>query len=369
MKKRVFSLMLVVATITGITGLGTQVKADPDLDSVKSKYSEALQKVDAVNEKVSEFDSKIVTLMDKKNTTEKSILDKQNEIAEKQEEVYKARVKLQESEENFKNRVRAVYKNGNDVVVEVLTESKSIGDLIERTQTVREVSKREETIMQTIKVEKDRLGKKKSEFEKEVVTLNTLKDELQKQIDETNKQIESQKTVLAEAESIKNKYATEIKAIEDEIVAKAERVEAAQQSTAIIAQASSVAPTRGAQESATANALAVVEEAKRHLGKAYVWGATGPDTFDCSGLVQYVYRSVGVSLPRTTYDQVKKGTYVPKGQEQPGDLVFFGPNNAPTHVGIYVGNGVYIHAPQENEFVRYDDLSRRRNYCQARRII
>ena len=371
MKKKGISLALVIATLTMTTSFGTQVKADPTLDSAKNQYSEALQKVEAVNEQVRKLDAEISALVDKQNSTEKSISDKQDEIAKKQEEVEKTKAELQKSEDDFKKRVRAVYKNGNDVVINVLVESKSMGDLLERTQTVKEVSKRERTIMETIKTEKVALEKAKSKVEEEVVTLNSLKDELQKQIDEVNKQKDDQKVALAEAESVKNKYATEVKAIEDQMAAEAARLQAAraQQATATIAQASNVAPSRGGQETTTATAAAVLAEAEKHLGKPYVWGAKGPNTFDCSGFVQYVFRQVGISAPAPTYTQETLGTYVAKGQEQPGDLVFFGQVGNTHHVGIYVGGGMYIHAPQTGDVVKYSYLSGSRDYSFSRRLL
>lgn len=369
MKKKGICLALVVATLAMTTSFGTQVKADPTLDSAKSQYSEALQKVEAVNEQVRKLDSEISALVDKQNTTEQSISEKQDEIAKKQEEVEKTKAELQKSEDDFKKRVRAVYKNGNDVVINVLVESKSMGDLLERTQTVKEVSKREKTIMETIKTEKIALEKAKAKVEEEVVTLNSLKDELQKQIDEVNKQKEEQQVALAEAESVKNKYATEVKAIEDEMAAEAARLQAIreQQATATIAQATST-PSRG-PETTTATAAAVLAEAQKHLGKPYVWGAKGPNSFDCSGFVQYVFRQVGISAPAPTYTQEKLGTYVAKGQEQPGDLVFFGQVGNTHHVGIYVGSGMYIHAPQTGDVVKYSYLSGSRDYSFSRRLL
>jgi len=102
---------------------------------------------------------------------------------------------------------------------------------------------------------------------------------------------------------------------------------------------------------------AVVELAKQHLGKAYVYGATGPNNFDCSGLVYYVYRQMGVTLNRVAHDQMKNGTYVPKDQLQPGDIVGFSRGNGYIHhVGIYVGNGMMIHAPQTGDVVKYESI-------------
>ncbi|WP_405788425.1 NlpC/P60 family protein [Streptomyces sp. NBC_01367] len=86
------------------------------------------------------------------------------------------------------------------------------------------------------------------------------------------------------------------------------------------------------------------------IGKPYVWGATGPGSFDCSGLTQAAWRSAGVSLPRTTYTQINSGRRVSRDQLAPGDLVFF--YSGVTHVGLYVGNGQMIHAPRPGSTVR-----------------
>ena len=188
-----------------------------------------------------------------------------------------------------------------------------------------------------------------------------------------NKQKEEQQVALAEAESVKNKYATEVKAIEDEMAAEAARLQAIreQQATATIAQASNSMPSRGpsAPAPASASAAAVLAEANKHLGKPYVWGAKGPNSFDCSGFVQYVFRQVGISAPAPTYTQETLGTYVPRGQEQPGDLVFFGQVGNTHHVGIYAGGGMYIHAPQTGDVVKYSYLSAARDYSFARRLL
>jgi len=97
-------------------------------------------------------------------------------------------------------------------------------------------------------------------------------------------------------------------------------------------------------------AAAAVSYAYAKLGSPYVWGATGPDAFDCSGLTQAAYRSAGMSLPRTTYAQIDAGRRVSRSELLPGDLVFF--YSGISHVGIYVGNGMMIHAPNPTAPVR-----------------
>lgn len=86
------------------------------------------------------------------------------------------------------------------------------------------------------------------------------------------------------------------------------------------------------------------------IGKPYVWGATGPGSFDCSGLTQAAWRAAGVSLPRTTYTQINAGQRISRDQLAPGDLVFF--YSGVTHVGMYVGNGQMVHAPRPGSTVR-----------------
>ncbi|MGW3914106.1 NlpC/P60 family protein [Streptomyces sp. NPDC005070] len=102
-------------------------------------------------------------------------------------------------------------------------------------------------------------------------------------------------------------------------------------------------------------AAAAVAYAYAKLGSPYVWGATGPNAFDCSGLAQAAYRSAGVSLPRTTYSQINAGRRVTLSELQPGDLVFF--YAGITHVGIYIGNGQMIHAPNPSAPVRVAPIS------------
>ncbi|MQA85353.1 MAG: transglycosylase SLT domain-containing protein [Streptosporangiales bacterium] len=103
----------------------------------------------------------------------------------------------------------------------------------------------------------------------------------------------------------------------------------------------------------------VISYARAQLGKPYVWGAEGPDVFDCSGLTMMAYRSAGISIPRVTHDQIAFGKRVPEGQEQPGDLVFFRYDSGYIgHVGIVIGGGKMINAPQTGDVVKiasYDD--------------
>lgn len=130
----------------------------------------------------------------------------------------------------------------------------------------------------------------------------------------------------------------------------------------------------GTSTNVSAKVQAVVNMVKAQVGKPYVWGATGPSSFDCSGLTYYCYRNAaGITLNRTSSAQASNGRYVSKSNLQPGDLVFFNSGTSTIrHVGMYVGNGQFIHAPAPGQRVKYENLYSSyyvRGYVTARRII
>lgn len=109
----------------------------------------------------------------------------------------------------------------------------------------------------------------------------------------------------------------------------------------------------------------VIEVAKSKIGSNYVWGAQGPNTFDCSGLMLYSFsHGAGITLPRVSKDQATVGTYVSRSELRPGDLIFWG--SPVHHVALYIGNGKYIHAPQPGSTVTIANLG---GYTTARRVI
>lgn len=114
--------------------------------------------------------------------------------------------------------------------------------------------------------------------------------------------------------------------------------------------------TGGAIRSEAALISTVVETAKKYLGTDYLYGGSSPETgFDCSGLTQYAFAQAGITIPRVSYEQAASGISVPRSQIRVGDLVAF--HSPVSHVGIYLGNGKFIHAPKTGDVVKITSLS------------
>ena len=114
----------------------------------------------------------------------------------------------------------------------------------------------------------------------------------------------------------------------------------------------------------SAAAQIAINVALSKRGDDYVWGSSGPSTFDCSGLMQFSYRAAGISLPRTAAEQQQVGLSVSRADLEPGDLVFFG--SPAYHVGMYLGNGLMVQAPTSGDVVKVSPLQN--NYSGARRV-
>jgi cell wall-associated NlpC family hydrolase len=134
--------------------------------------------------------------------------------------------------------------------------------------------------------------------------------------------------------------------------------QAAAPAGATVAAAPALAPTAASQKA--------VNVALAQVGKPYAWGAAGPGSYDCSGLVQYAYKAAGITMPHSSRTQSTMGSAVAKANLKPGDLVFF--YSPVSHVGIYIGNGQMVHAATAGAPVKVVNLDYMPSYAGARRL-
>ncbi|MFF8271255.1 C40 family peptidase [Streptomyces sp. NPDC016562] len=185
---------------------------------------------------------------------------------------------------------------------------------------------------------------------------------------ELNAQEESARTgAAAEAKQAKEeaqKKADEEKTAKDEADRKAEAERATRSAERTKLQSASGSDSGSTAQGsgtvtapATGSAAAIVNFARAQVGKAYVSGGTGPNSFDCSGLVQAAYRQAGISLPRMSQAQSSSGTAVSLSALQPGDILYWGARGSAYHVAIYVGGGKFVGAQNSSTGIVERSLS------------
>jgi len=184
--------------------------------------------------------------------------------------------------------------------------------------------------------------------------------------------------VLKSKQVTHNVYYDEFLAQQKELLHKIERTKLLKEQKELLGELDNISSKREtlAQSALEYNKENILLNAKRHLGEDYVWGGTKPGGFDCSGYMQYLYKKEGVSIPRTAYQQSKVGKKVSRFALQKGDLLFFLTDKSRgipiTHVGMYIGNGKFIHAASKKQGIIISSFEKSRYsklFVKATRII
>ncbi|WP_251861639.1 C40 family peptidase [Clostridium sp. Marseille-Q2269] len=306
---------------------------------------QAPDKTVELEEKIQTMDNSIQSLIYKIQNNDKDIENNKKEITKLGKDIEKAQKQIESREDLFNKRVRAMYISGFDSYADMLLESKGLSDLITRIDTVKKVMGFDQGVIKELKTKKEEIKEKKVALDKKSEEIVQLKEENQTKLGSIQAEKDRQQVVL-----------NNLKEQQRRAEAEATQRQAAQQSLSQSRGGSSVsieAPASSSRPVAPAVHGDVVGYAMQFQGVPYVWGGTSPSGFDCSGFVQYVYRNAaGKDLPRDTYGQIGAGERVSQDQLQPGDLVF--PHAG--HVGIYIGGGQIIHAPQTGDVVKISPI-------------
>lgn len=300
-----------------------------------------------VERQIEELDNRIENVIASINDSKKQIVQAENDIQTADKQVNEAQQKIDKENDLYKERIRAMYINGMDDYITLLFNAKSFNDLLLKIQMVESMIKNNKEVMDMMVKSQNEINDKKKALSIKKDKLVSLKSDNEKKLASMNKDKASQTQLLQELKSQEKLYAEDNdKAYNDTM----------KQISDIRSKAPRITPSRGALNISGNNIIAY---ATNFLGTKYVWGGSTPTPgFDCSGYTQYVFAHFGISLGRTTYAQINNGAGVSKSQLQPGDLVFFGTWSNPHHVGIYVGNNMYIHSPRTGEVIKVSSMDR-----------
>ncbi|GAA2440440.1 NlpC/P60 family protein [Streptomyces mauvecolor] len=257
----------------------------------------------------------------------------------------------------------AQYRDGGVTPTMTLLFSDDPQAFFDQNQLMGRLSDEQQKTLSTFETERAANAKKRAEASRSLAALTTSQQVLRAGKQDVQTKLAAARTLLSTltAQEKARLAAVEKKKQDD---AKRRAAELAAQQAAAAAKKKAAPPAGHAPSSpsapstpsapGTTKAAKALAFARAQMGKPYVWGATGPASYDCSGLTQAAWKAAGVDLPRTTWDQVKMGTRVATADLQPGDLVFF--YDDISHVGMYIGNGMMIHAPHSGAYVREESI-------------
>lgn len=374
-------IRLITAVVTS-SMIVTPVLAAPSVDDLKKEKA-------AKQSEVSSLQSQLTTLMGKVNTLESELIQTGEDITKAQGDLEVAQEKEKEQYAAMKKRIKYMYEAGNDSAFETLVTSEDFTDLLSKAEYVQNVHSYDRKQLQEYVETKQQISDLKDSLEKDQKELESKQVEYEKQGDNLNNLITSKSAEVANLDS-EIQAAAEAAAREaaeraareaaEKAAKEAERQQAAasnnnsastsnrnnttsnrnnttssstatsnrNNTTSSNSSASAATKPSNSSSSTTtsgtnANGGSIVSRAYSQLGKPYVWGACGPNSFDCSGFVSYCltgsYSRLGTTLTFMGWTRVSN--------PQPGDVV-----TTATHCGIYIGNGQMIHAPHTGDVVK-----------------
>ncbi len=310
MKKNIKAIAIFAITAMMLAVQTAPVHGDP-IDDKKSEQSQVQQDMGAINGELQDAITRYDSAYSDLNETE-------NAIAEKTQQLENCQADLDRMNQIMNERVRGMYKYGEVNVLEILFGSKNVSDLTEQFDLLSRISSADADLVRNTRESKIMIENTRASLEQD----SKRQQELVSQVENEKSEIEQQ---LADKQNLLSSLDTDISRLTDE------------EDDAPIQSISRgrPGPTHGG----------VVDWAYAMIGVPYVYGGASPDGFDCSSLVWYCYKQVGVSLNRTCdYDP-----NVSWDELQPGDIVI---SHGGGHVGIYVGGGLQVHAPYSGTYVQ-----------------
>ncbi|MEU0145461.1 NlpC/P60 family protein [Streptomyces sp. NPDC006288] len=355
-------------TTTPVVGLTTAALASVTLLSTQSATAapaEPKPSIEEVQKKVDALYRQAGTATQQYNQAKASSAEQRSKVDALLEAAARRADKLNETRRELGGYAAAQYRSGSIAPTATFFLADDPQSYFDQDQLMARMTSQQQKTVTDFRTQQKEAAAKRVEATKSLETLTKSQATLRG----SKQQVQ---TKLTEARSLLSKLTAEEKARlaglerKKEAEAKRKADELARQQAAADKARSGRASKETAQKDAgsgtgtgsdsgyASKADKVLAFARAQIGKPYVWGATGPSSYDCSGLTRAAWKAAGVDLPRTTWDQVKVGTRVSTSNLQPGDLVFF--YDDISHVGIYKGGGMMIHAPKPGANVREESI-------------
>ena len=292
--------------------------ADPSIDDVRDRVETLYHEAEQASERY--------------NDAKLELSEAEERLAAVEQDLERQQDRTEEVREQVAANVVAEYQGQALSTASQVVLSEDPEAFLEQMTTLSEVNAQQAQVVADLAVEIDRLEMREEVAQREVET------------------IERTREVLAEEKAIIDERAAEAEALLDDLEAEAEAEAREQQQS----RSDTRVPVT-TEVPASGGAAAAVQYALAQVGDAYVYGAAGPDAFDCSGLTMMAWAQAGVALPHSSSAQMGSGTPVSTSALQPGDLVFY--YSPVSHVGIYIGNGQIVHAANPSQPVNIAPVS------------
>jgi cell wall-associated NlpC family hydrolase len=340
-RKRAHALLVGTVAVAVVALLPQAAIADP----VSDKQAQA----NAIAAKVEQLNHTIERYAEQANAAQIELDALGQQVADAQAKVDAAKAQQAQHLEELRTYAIDAYVHGTDNHAAALAASNDLTDLGQRQGYLSAASGNRQQLV-------DQLRATEEDVNIQIDQLNAA----QSKVESKKKDITDRKAAAASASAQQKQLLSQAQGELATLVRQAQERRAAADEAAARARAAannlssgSGSGNFGPPPSVRGGAGAAIAEAQRQLGKPYVWGAAGPDSFDCSGLTMWAWRAGGVSLPHYTGAQYSSTTHISMSAIQPGDLIFY---SGMDHVALYVGGGRIIHAPHSGSNVHYDSV-------------
>jgi peptidoglycan DL-endopeptidase CwlO len=354
-------VLLLVASLLAV--MVTTAEAEPTSDEARSQLQQA-------RERLEQLEGEFNAVVDDYNDAQERLDHAEARVEEAQAELERLREENDQLTATTANHARQIHKFGPTVEVATLLSADDPSAASEKAAVLRRALTGRQNDLETLaatrasmQAAEERLQEEQDEAEALAAEVEERRDEIEATMEAQEEEVARNERVLAAAIEREEAERRAREAEQRRREAEQRRQERQRQQQRQQQQAQETSEEASEPEEAPsapaprANAQVAVDAALSKLGKPYRWGATGPNAFDCSGLMVWAWAQAGVSLPRTSASQFANLRRISRSELQPGDLVFAGSPRV-HHVGMYIGNGQIVHAPRSGVPVEIRSMER-----------